>query len=175
MFKKILIVVVLLIGGILIFAATRPDTFRIERSASIKAKPEKVFALVNDFHNWTSWSPWEKIDPELKRTFSGKKSGKDAAYAWEGNKDVGSGSMLITESVAPTKITIKLDFIKPFEAHNVTEFVFDTKGDSTNITWVMTGENNFIGKLMSIFMNMDKMVGKDFEKGLVNLKTAVEK
>jgi uncharacterized protein YndB with AHSA1/START domain len=137
MIKIAAIVLVVLVAGFLIFAATRPDAFRIERAAAIKAPPEKIFAFINDLHQWTSWSPWEKIDPALKRTYSGAASGKGAAYAWEGNSKVGSGSMEIAESVAPSKITIRLDFLKPFEAHNTAEFSFVRQGDATTVTWAM--------------------------------------
>jgi hypothetical protein len=175
MFKKILIGVVVLIGGFIAFAATRPDTFKVERSAIIKAKPEKIFNQINDFHNWVSWSPWEKMDPEMKRTYSGEKKGKGAEYKWEGKKDVGSGGMMITESASPSRIVLNLDFIKPFEAHNIIEFTIEANKDSSRVIWTMSGKNNFISKLISIFISMDKMVGKDFEAGLENLKTVAEK
>ena len=175
MLKIIAIVVAVLIAGILIFAATKPDTFRVQRSASIKAPPDKVFALINDFKAWGAWSPWEKKDPAMKRTFGAVTSGKGAQYAWDGDKNVGQGSMEITESTSPSKIALKLDFLKPFEAHNIVEFTLAVQGDTTNITWVMHGPANFISKLMQVFVNMDNMVGKDFEAGLANLKAAAEK
>jgi len=175
MFKKITIVAVVLIAALLVFAATRPDTFRVQRAASIKAPPEKVFALLNDFQRWEAWSPWEKKDPAMKRTFSVVTSGKGAQYAWEGNKDVGQGRMEIAESVAPSKLAIKLDFFKPFEAHNTVEFTLEPKGEATNVTWAMQGDTPYLAKIIHVFLDMDKMVGKDFEAGLVNLRAAAEK
>jgi len=174
MIKKIAIAVVVLLGALLIYAATQPDTFRIQRAATIKAPPERIFAVLNDFLRWESWSPWEKKDPAMKRTFSAVTSGKGAMYAWEGNRDVGQGRMEIAESVAPSKVAIKLDFVKPFEAHNIVEFTLEPKGDSTHVTWAMQGPMPYISKLITVFVNMDSMVGKDFEAGLANLKTNTE-
>src|SRR5712691_3771488 len=175
MFKKIAIVVAILIAAILVFAATRPDTFRVQRAASIKAPPEKVFALLNDFQRWEAWSPWEKKDPAMKRTFSVMTSGKGAVYLWEGNSDVGQGRMEIAESSLPSKVAIKLDFVKPFEAHNTVEFTLEPKGEATNITWAMQGDTPYFAKIIHVFIDVDKMVGKDFEAGLANLKAAAEK
>jgi len=175
MLKTIALVVVVIIAGILIFAATKPDTFRVERSAAIKAPPEKVFALINDFKRWEAWSPWEKKDPAMKRTYGATTGGKGAHYAWEGNSDVGQGSMDIAESVPPSKIALKLDFIKPFEGHNTVVFTLAPKGDMTDVTWSMSGPAPFMSKVMQVFINMDTMVGKDFESGLANLKAAAEK
>jgi carbon monoxide dehydrogenase subunit G len=175
MFKTIAIVVVALIAALLVYAATKPDTFRVQRSASIKAPPAKIFALLNDFHRWDAWSPWEKKDPAMKRTFGTATSGKGAVYAWEGNRDVGQGRMEIAESAPPSKVAIKLDFLKPFETHNIVEFTLEPQGDTTNVTWDMHGPNPYIGKVMQIFFNMDKLVGNDFETGLANLKTLAEK
>lgn len=175
MLKIIGIVIAVVIAGILIFAMTKPDTFRVQRAAGIKAPPEKVFALINDFKAWGAWSPWEKKDPAMKRTFGAIISGKGAQYAWEGNKEVGQGSMEITEVVPSSKIVLKLDFLKPFEAHNIVEFTLAAQGDTTTVTWVMHGPANFMSKLMQVFMNMDSMVGKDFEAGLANLKSTAEK
>jgi uncharacterized protein YndB with AHSA1/START domain len=175
MFKKIVIVVAVLIAALLVFAATRPDTFRVQRAASIKAPPEKVFALLSDFQRWEAWSPWEKKDPAMKRTFSVVTSGKGAQYAWEGNKDVGQGRMEIAESVPPSRLAIKLDFVKPFEAHNTVEFTLEPKGEATNVTWAMQGDTPYLAKIVHVFLDMDKMVGKDFEAGLANLRAAAEK
>ena len=174
MIKKIAIAVVVLLGALLIYAATQPDNFRIQRAVTIKAPPERIFAVLNDFLRWESWSPWEKKDPAMKRTFSAVTSGKGAVYAWEGNRDVGQGRMEIAESVAPSKVAIKLDFVKPFEAHNIVEFTLEPKGDSTHVTWAMQGPMPYISKLITVFVNMDSMVGKDFEAGLANLKTNTE-
>ncbi len=175
MLKTIAIVVVVLIAGVLLFAATKPDTFRVERSASIKAPPEKIFAILNDFKQWGAWSPWEKKDPAMKRNFGATTSGKGATYGWEGNKDVGTGSMTITESTPFSKLAINLDFLKPFEAHNVAEFTLTAQGDTTLVTWAMHGPANYMTKIIHVFMNMDKMVGPDFEAGLANLKAVAEK
>jgi hypothetical protein len=172
---KILAVVVVLLAAVLIFAATRPDTFRVQRATSIKAPPEKIFPLVNDIHNYGSWSPYEKLDPAMKRTYSGAADGKGAVYEWESNGRAGKGRMEITESIPPSKVTIKLDFIKPFEAHNIVDFTLEGKGDFTNVTWAMHGPNPYIAKVIHIFFSMDSMVGKDFETGLANLKTIAEK
>jgi uncharacterized protein YndB with AHSA1/START domain len=174
MLKIIGIVVVVLIAGVLIFAAFKPDTFRVQREASIKAPPEKVFALVNDFNRWGAWSPWERKDPAMKRTFGAATSGKGATYAWEGNKDVGQGRMEIADSVPPSKVVLNLDFVKPFEAHNLVVFTLEPKGDATNVTWAMQGDTPYFAKIIHVFINMDKMVGKDFEAGLANLKAAAE-
>ena len=175
MFKKILLGVMAVIAAILIFAATKPDIFRVQRAAGIKAPPEKIFAIINDFKRWDAWSPWEKKDPAMKRTFGATTDGKGAVYAWEGNKDVGQGRMEIAESVPPSKVTLKLDFLKPFEAHNIVEFTLVPQGDSTNVTWAMQGPTPYFAKIIHVFMDMDSMVGKDFETGLANLKAVAEK
>ena len=178
MFEIIAIIAVVLavaIAIVLILAAAKPDTFSVQRAAMVKAPPEKIFSLINDFHRWGTWSPWENKDPAMKRTYSGAESGKGAVYAWDGNKNVGSGRMEILEADTPTKIRIKLDFLKPFEAHNTAEFTMQPHGGATNIVWAMTGPAPFMSKLMQVFMNIDSMVGKDFETGLANLKTLTEK
>ena len=175
MLKTIAIVVVVLIAAILVYAATMPDNFRVQRATSIKAPPEKIFALINDFHRWDSWSPWEKMDPAMKRTFSGAASGKGAMYAWEGNSKVGEGRMEIADTSLPSKVTIKLDFVKPMEGHDTAEFTLEPKGDSTNVTWAMYGPSPYIAKVMGVFVSMDSMIGKDFETGLANMKSVAEK
>jgi len=175
MIKIVAIVAAALVAGILIAAAAKPDVFRVQRAASIKAPPERVFALINDFKGWASWSPWEKKDPAMKRTYGATTSGKGATYAWEGNNDVGQGSMEIAESASPTKIALKLDFVKPFEAHNSVEFTLEPKGDATNVTWTMRGPTPYFAKIIHVFINMDNMVGKDFDAGLANLKAAAER
>jgi uncharacterized protein YndB with AHSA1/START domain len=175
MLKKIAIAIAVLIVGILGFAATKPDTFQVQRAAAIKAPPEKVFALINDFKRWDAWSPWEKKDPAMKRTWGAMTSGKGAQYGWDGNSDVGKGSMEIAESVAPSKVSLKLDFEKPFEGHNIVTFMLEPKGDITNVTWVMQGPAPFITKVIQVFCDMDSMVGKDFEAGLAKLKAVAEK
>ena len=175
MLKIILISFAVLIVVVLIVAATKPDTFSVQRSVSIKAAPDKVFALINDFKFWTGWSPWEKMDPAMKRIHSGADNGKGAVYAWEGNSKVGAGRMEILESTVPSKIVIKLDFIRPFEGHNIAEFSLQPSGEITNVTWVMHVPSNYIAKLMQVFASMDSLIGKDFEAGLNNMKILAEK
>jgi uncharacterized protein YndB with AHSA1/START domain len=171
----IAVVLVVAIAIVLILAATKPDTFRVRRAATVNAPPDKIFPLINDFHQWANWSPWEGKDPAMKRSYSGPASGRGTVYAWEGNKNVGSGRMEITDASAPAKIVIKLDFLKPFEAHNTAEFTMLPQGDATNVTWEMYGPAPFMSKVMQVFMNMDNMVGKDFEIGLANMKRLTEK
>ena len=175
MLKIILIVVVVLVIALLAFAATKPDSFQVQRTASVKAPPEKIFPLIDDFQNWGSWSPYENKDPAMKRTRSGPTSGKGAVYEWDGDKNVGNGRMEITESSPASKIVIQLDFLKPFEAHNIAEFTLEPQGDTTKVTWAMHGPAPFISKLMQVFINFDNMIGKDFEAGLANLKAVAEK
>ena len=171
----IAVVVAVIVAGLLIYATTKPDSFTVKRSTSIKAPPDRLFALINDFHGWGAWSPYEKKDPDMKRTFSGANQGKGAIYEWDGNKNVGAGRMEIIEATPPRKIVIKLDFLKPFEGHNTAEFTIDPQGDNTTVTWAMYGPSSFIFKVMGMFMNMDKMIGDDFAAGLANLKAVAEK
>ena len=178
MFETIVIIAVVLaiaIAVVLILAAAKPDTFSVQRGATMKASPEKIFSLINDFHQWGKWSPWENRDPAMTRSFSGAESGQGAVYAWEGNKNVGSGRMEILDASTPSKIIIKLDFLKPFEAHNTAEFTMLPQGDATSVNWVMHGPAPFMSKMMQVFMNMDRMIGKDFEAGLANLKGLAER
>ena len=178
MFEVIIVIAVILaiaIAVVLIFAATKPDRFSVRREITVQAPAEKIFPLINDFHQWVAWSPYEHRDPALKRTYSGMEIGKGAVYAWGGNNNVGSGRMEILESTTPSKIVIQLDFFKPFEGHNTAEFTMLPQGDGTHVTWLMHGPAPFMNKLMQVFMNLDKMIGKDFEAGRVNLKTVTEK
>jgi len=175
MIKTIVIVLIAIVAAILGYAMTRPDTFTVKRAISIKAPPEKIFPLIDDFHRWPVWSPWEKMDPDMKRTFSGPPSGKGSAYAWQGNSKVGEGRMEILDDPAPSKVVIKLDFIKPFEGHNTATFLLEPKGELTDVTWTMDGPSPYVAKVMGVFMNMDKMIGNDFEAGLANMKAAAEK
>lgn len=175
MLKKIALAVLAIVVVVLGLAAMKPDTFSVKRTISIKAPPEKVAALITDFHQWSSWSPWEHLDPAMKRTFTGATSGKGAIYEWEGNKEVGKGRMEIMDAGTPAKTVIKLDFLQPFESHNTTEFTLVPQGEMTNVSWDMTGPMPFISKIMSVFASMDSMIGKDFEKGLANMKSAAEK
>lgn len=175
MLKLIAIVVPLGIAALFIFVGTKPNTFRIQRAASIKAPPDKIFAFINDFHNWGAWSPWEKMDPMMKRTHAGAAQGKGAIYEWDGNNKVGKGRMEIAESAPPSKVMINLDFLKPFKAHNTVEFTLEPQGESTQVTWAMQGHNPFMSKLMQVFVSLDRMVGKDFEAGLAHLKAVAER
>jgi uncharacterized protein YndB with AHSA1/START domain len=169
------IVLGLAIAALLVFAATRPDTFRVQRSASIQAPPDKVYGNLADFQRWPAWSPWEKRDPQMKRTMSAPSAGQGATYAWQGNQDVGSGRMEIVDAQAPKKLGIKIDFLEPFEAHNAVDFTLEPRGAETHVTWAMYGPATFMTKLMGVFFSMDAMVGKDFEAGLANLKSLSER
>src|ERR1700682_2838086 len=178
MFEIIAIIAIILaiaIAVVLVLALTKPNTFAVQRAISIKAPAEKIFTLINDFHQWGTWSPYENKDPAMKRTYSGANSGKGAVYAWDGNKNVGSGRMEILDASVPSKIVIKLDFFKPFEGHNTAEFTMLPQGDATYLTWMMHGPAVFISKVMQVFMSLDNMIGKDFEVGLANLKKLTEK
>ena len=172
--KIVLIVIAVIIAGILIYAWTRPESFRVQRTIAIKAPPAKIAPLIADFRAWPQWSPYENRDPDMKRTYGSSSSGQGATYAWEGNKNVGAGRMEILES-SPQRIVIKLDFLKPFEAHNTAEFTLVPSGDTTNVTWAMHGPSPFMSKVMQTFMNFDKMIGTDFATGLASLKTVAEK
>jgi uncharacterized protein YndB with AHSA1/START domain len=158
-----------------VYAATKPDVFRVQRATSIKAPPEKIFPFLNDLHKFGAWSPWEKKDPAMKRTFAGSESGRGAVYEWDGDKNVGQGRMEIVDTTPPSKVAIKLDFVRPFEAHNTVEFTLAPNGDSTDVTWAMQGPVPYVAKIMHVFVDMDSMVGKDFEAGLASLKTVAEK
>jgi hypothetical protein len=178
MFEIIAVVTIALaiaIAIVLILAAAKPDTFSVQRVTRVKASPEKIFPLINDFHQWVAWSPYETKDPAMKRSYGGAASGKGAVYGWEGNKNVGAGRMEILDTAAPSKIVIKLDFFKPFEGHNTGEFTMLPQGDDTNVTWRMFGPASFMSRLMQVFINLDHMIGKDFEIGLANLKRLTEK
>jgi uncharacterized protein YndB with AHSA1/START domain len=175
MVKTIAIVVVVLlvvsVTGVLLLAVSKPDTFRVQRATSVKAPPDRIFPLIADFHGWSAWSPYEKLDPAMKRTFGGADKGKGAVYEWDSDGKAGKGRMEITDAPAPSRVAIKLDFFKPFESHNTAEFKLEPSGDTTE---AMYGPNLFIGKVRSIFFDMDKMIGKDFETGLANLKILAE-
>jgi uncharacterized protein YndB with AHSA1/START domain len=175
MVRTIAIAVAVLLLALLGVAATKPDNFQVQRSATINAPPERIFALINDFHRWGSWSPFEKLDPAMQRTLSGAPSGKGAVYAWKGNAKAGEGRMEIVDAAALSRITIKLDFVKPFEAHNIVEFTLRRQGDFTNVTWDMQGPTPYFAKVIHVFVSMDRMVGRDFETGLANLKTLAER
>ncbi len=175
MLKKVLIGIAALVGILLIVIATRPAAFEVRRSLVMKAPPEIVYAQVNDFKTWSQWSPWDNLDPTQKRIYSDVSSGVGATYHWIGNDQVGEGTMTITDAKPNAQLGIDLIFIKPFAAKNRTVFDFTKSGpDSTTVTWSMTGENDFMGKAFGLVMNMDKMVGGDFEKGLAQMKAVSE-
>jgi uncharacterized protein YndB with AHSA1/START domain len=171
----VLVFIALILLLLFIVAARRPDEFAIRRSADIRAPADTVFSLINDFRQWPKWSPWEKLDPNLKRTLSGAEAGRGSVYEWRGDKRVGAGRMEILDSVAHSRIDIKLSFLKPFRAENRTTFTITPVGGVSRVIWEMTGTNNFMFKLMGLVMNMDKMVGSDFEKGLAAMKAEAER
>lgn len=171
----VLAVIVVLIVAVLGLAASRPNAFRVSRSILIKAKPDKIYPMIDDFHAWIRWSPYEGRDPNMTRTYGAVAQGKGAVYEWSGEaKTVGAGRMEITEAAAPFKTLIKLDFLKPFEGHNTAEFTLEPEADATKVTWAMFGPAPFMHKLMGMVFNMDRMIGKDFETGLANLKGIAE-
>jgi hypothetical protein len=175
MLGKLLLGLVIVVVVLAIVVATRPSTFHVERSIVITASPESVFAQVNDFHSWAAWSPWEKLDPKMEKTFSGPSAGAGATYAWNSeNSKVGQGRMTIERSDLPSSVSVKLEFIKPFTATNTVTFTIIPAGTQTRTTWAMDGHNGFLGKLFHLVMNMDKMVGGDFERGLAALKSVAE-
>jgi uncharacterized protein YndB with AHSA1/START domain len=178
MFKTIAIIVVVgLVGAVaavLVYAATKPDVFRVQRAAVIKAPPEKIFPMISDFRNWTAWSPYEKKDPAMKKAYSGAPSGKGAVYAWDGDKNVGQGRIEIEDVAPPSKLTLKLDMIKPMQAHNTVNFTLEPTGETTTVTWAMDGNVPFFAKVVHVFIDVDRMVGQDFEAGLASLKALAE-
>jgi len=174
MISKILITLALILVVLAVVIATRPDDFRIARSATMNATPSAVFEQVNDFHKWDAWSPWAKLDPNSKVSFEGPAAGTGSIFKWSGNSEVGEGKQTIIESRSNDLIHIKLEFIRPFAATNDVEFTFKPEGANTLVTWTMSGKNNFIGKAFSLVMDCDKMLGGFFEKGLASIKTIVE-
>lgn len=174
MIETIALVIAGLIGALLAFAATKPNTFRVERSLRVNAPPERIFSHINDLAKWAAWSPWEPMDPTMKKTLSGPPAGIGAICEWMGNSRVGHGRMEILESVPASKIRLKLDFLKPFEAHNQAEFSLAPDAGATRVTWAMYGPQPYGAKVMSLVFNCDKMVGAQFETGLANLKTLAE-
>ena len=167
-----LIVVIAVVLGAVI--AMQPEDYKVTRSATYNAPAEKIFEQVNDFRKWDAWSPWAKIDPAMKTTYSGPVSGVGSSYAWIGNSEVGEGKMTISESRPSDFVKIDLDFIQPFASKNVTEFTIKPDGGKTNVTWTMKGKNNLMSKAFGLVMSMDKMIGGDFEKGLAQMKPIVE-
>lgn len=173
--KKLAAGIAIAVAAVMAYALTLPDTFAVKRAAFIKVPASKVFPHLQDFRQWAHWSPWEKLDPALKRTYSGASAGKGAIYEWDGNDKVGRGRMEILQVVPDESLRIRLDFFKPFEAHNQAEFILMSGGDTVHVTWLMTGPNPYMAKLMQVFFSMDALVGHDFETGLENLKALVEK
>lgn len=174
MLKKILLGLAAALVALAGFISTRPAAFSVQRSVTIQSPADLPFALVNDFHRWAAWSPWEKRDPGMTRTFTGADAGLDAMYEWTGNPEVGSGRMTIVESKPAERVRIRLEFLEPFEALNTTTFTFTPSGRDVTVTWRMEGRNAFLGKAFSLFVDMDEAIGKDFEAGLANLKAAAE-
>lgn len=174
MLMSVLILVAFAIAAVLIVAASRPDIFEVRRRITISAAPERIFNLINDFRSWAEWSPWEKKDPAMKRELKGPDKGVGSVYEWDGDRNVGKGRMEIRESSVPSRVVINLDFVKPFEAHNRVEFTIEPEGDSSNVAWSMRGSTPYFAKIVHLFFDMDKMVGKDFEAGLASLKAIAE-
>ena len=175
MLRKLLLGVVILIAAVLLLATRQPDTFSVERRIVVNAPPERVFAQINDFHAWEAWSPWAKLDPAMQVTYSGAAQGVGAVYEWRGNSDVGEGRMAIKSATAPSEVMIALDFLTPFESHNVTTFMLTPTESGTEVIWTMKGNAEYVTKLMTMFASMDKMVGPDFSRGLKQLKAVVER
>jgi len=174
MLKKILVALAVVIAGLLVLVSMQPATFHLERSTVVAATPEVVFPFVNDFHQWGGWSPWDKMDPAMKRTYEGPSSGAGASYSWVGNRKVGEGRMTIAQSLPPAKVAIDIEFLKPMATRNAITFTAVPAEGGTRVTWAMDGNNNFIAKAMHLVMDMDKMVGPDFERGLASLKGLAE-
>jgi hypothetical protein len=174
MLRKILIVVGVIVVGFAVAAAMQPAHFRVERSATMAAPDSVVFAQVIDFHKWKAWSPWAGLDSSMQETYSGPPSGVGASYAWAGNSKVGEGRMTILESTPSSLIRIKLEFLKPIAATNIAEYTFTPAPAGTEVHWIMTGDNNYIGKAIGMVVSMDRMVGGDFEKGLAQMKVVAE-
>ena len=175
MVKTLLWGIALAVLGLLGYASTQPDTFTVERSTTIQAAPERIYPLIADFRRWNAWSHWEQMDPAMKRSFSGAESGQGAVYTWEGNAEVGRGRMEIRSARPSSSVDIQLDFLAPFEAHNTAAFTLVPEAGTTEVTWTMRGPMPLVSKVMGVFVSMDQMVGKDFEKGLANLKAAAER
>jgi uncharacterized protein YndB with AHSA1/START domain len=164
-----------LLAILLVCAAAKPDTFRVQRAITIDAPPANVFGMINDFHHWGAWSPYENVDPLMKRTFSDRARGKGAVYAWKSDSKPGVGRMEIVESASPARVAIQLDFAKPFAARHFAEFTLSDAGNSTNVTWTMSGRSSFLAKVMSVLFRLERVIGKDFELGLGNMKAIAER
>jgi uncharacterized protein YndB with AHSA1/START domain len=167
-------VIAIVVIGVLAYAATLPNAFRVERSISIKAPPEKIFPLINELKTMNEWNPFAKQDPSMKITYSGPAGGKGAAHAWTSDK-AGEGRLEITDSAPPSRVNMRLDMIKPMEGHNAIVFALQPQSGGTNVSWAMSGEYNFITKVVGLLFNMDRMIGGEFGKGLADLKAMAEK
>ncbi len=174
MLTTLVSVPVVLIAALLVYASRQPDIFRVQRTTDIKAPPEQIFGLINDFHKWGAWSPYEQLDPAMSRVYSGAPEGEGAVYEWSSPSRAGAGRMEIIESAAPSRIQTKLDFDKPFEAHNTAEFTLEPHGEATRVTWAVYGPAPFMTRVVHVLINIDRLIGKDFESGLTSLKAAVE-
>lgn len=174
MLKTVGIILLVLLGALLLMASRQPDAFAIERSVVIAAPAETIYPKIADLHQWAPWSPYEKLDPQMKKVFNGTPGAAGASYYWSGNSKAGEGTITVRELMPPSKITMQLDMLKPIEGHNVIEFNLEPASGGTRVTWAMRGANSFLSKVVSVFMNMDTMIGKDFEDGLASLKTQVE-
>jgi uncharacterized protein YndB with AHSA1/START domain len=174
MLMKVLMALAVIVAGALVVVATRPAEFRVTRTGTISAPPATVFAQVNDFHKWEAWNPWGKLDPAMKESYEGAPAGVGAVYTWTGNSQVGEGRMTITESRPNELIRIRMEFLKPFAATSTAEFTFRPQGNQTAVTWTMEGTNNFMAKAVHLVMNMDRMIGGQFEKGLAAMKSVAE-
>jgi uncharacterized protein YndB with AHSA1/START domain len=175
MIRTLALLLLAAVAVLLVYASTRPDVFRVERTTTIQAPAERLFPLINDLHRFNTWNPYNQKDPAMKGQYSGPEAGPGAAYDFQGNKDVGRGRIGITASQAPTAVTMQLDMWEPFEGHNVVEFTLAPEGAGTRVTWAMHGPSSFLPKLIGIFIDMDRMIGRDFEQGLANLKAIAEK
>jgi uncharacterized protein YndB with AHSA1/START domain len=172
--KKLLIVLALIAIVLVVVVALQPSQYRVERTATIAAPAPVVFAQVNDFHNWEAWSPWAKIDPAMKQAYEGAAAGTGAIYRWAGNTEVGEGRMTISESRPSDLIRVSLEFLKPFASTATAEFTFKPQGDQTVVTWSMTGGRNFMAKAVHLVLNIDRLIGEQFEKGLAQMKAVAE-
>jgi hypothetical protein len=172
--KNAILVILVLVAAFLVFVQSRPDRYRIERSTTIHASADTVFAHINDFHRWLAWSPWEKLDPQMQRTIAGSPSGVGATYSWSGNNKAGAGSMAIAQSRPGSLVAINMEFLRPMKDSSVITFTLSSEGGETKVNWALEGRMPFISKAVCVFMSMDKMVGPDFERGLANLKRVSE-
>lgn len=174
MLKTFGIILLVLLGALLLLASRQPDAFAIERSLVVSAPAEMIYPRIADLHQWNAWSPYEKLDPQMKKVFNGTPGAAGASYYWNGNSKAGEGTMTVRELMPPSKVTMQLDLLKPIEGHHVVEFNLEPADGGTRVTWAMRGSNTFLSKVVGVFMNMDTMIGKDFEDGLAALKTQVE-